>query len=63
MKHKLEDALDPISLRRPGGGGGRSKSGGSWNLVLWSFLTEDNEIYQLLFTSSKNVDPNQSYPT
>ena len=49
--------LNKLHLRGPGG----SKSGGSWKLVLWCFLTEDNEIYRLLFTSSKNIDPNQSY--
>ena len=38
-----------------------SKSGGSRKLFSWCFLTEDNEIYQLPFTSSKNFDPNQSY--
>ena len=45
-------------------GPGESKSGGSWKLVLWCFLTKDSENYLgylLLFTSSKNIDPNQSY--
>ena len=38
-----------------------SQPDGSWKLISWCFLTESNEIYQLLFTSSKNIDPNQSY--
>ena len=44
-------------------GGRGSQIGGSWKLVSWCFLTEYNEIYQLLFTSSKNIDPKQSYCT
>ena len=44
-------------------GGRGSQYGGLWKLVLWCFLTEYNEIYQLLFTASKNIDPNQSYGT
>ena len=39
-------------LRGPG-----SKSGGSWKLVFRCFLTEDSEIYQLLFTLSKILNP------
>ena len=30
-----------------------SQPDGSWKLISWCFLTESNEIYQLLFTSSK----------
>ena len=41
-----------------GAGGEEFQSGGSWKLVLRCFLTEDNDIYQLLFTSSKNIEPN-----
>ena len=29
--------------------------------ALWSFLSKDNYIYQLLFTSSKDIIPSQSY--
>ena len=28
---------------------------------IYCFLIEESEIYQLLFTSSKNIDPSQSY--
>ena len=34
-------------------GAGGSQSGGSWKLVSWCFLTEDNEIYQLLLLHQK----------
>ena len=44
-------------LRGPGG----SSSGRSWKSILWCFLKEESDTYQLLFTSSKNIDPSQSY--
>ena len=48
-----------IMLRGPGG----SSYGRSWKLILYCFLIDESEIYQLLFTSSKNIDPDQSYRT
>ena len=42
--------------------GAGSRYDPSWKLILWCFLKEGNEIYQLLFTASKNIDPSQSYP-
>ena len=34
-------------------GAGGSTCGRSWKSILWCFLKEESEIYQLLFTSSK----------
>ena len=48
---------DLEELRGPGG----SPYDPSWKLILWCFLKERNEIYQLLFTSSKNIYHSQSY--
>ena len=43
------------------GAGGGSRYDPSWKLILWCFLKEESEIYRLLFTASKNIDPSQSY--
>ena len=54
----LNNLSDILYLRGPGLGGLNLVDHG--NLFLWCFLTDYNEIYQLLFTSSKNIDPYQS---
>jgi hypothetical protein len=42
-------------------GQGGSQGDGSSKLILLCFLKEESERYLLFFTSSKNIDPSQSY--
>ena len=60
--------IDSVQLRRTRRleaeilrGPGRSRYDPSSKLILWCFLKEGNDIYQLLFTSLKNIDPSRSY--
>ena len=57
MHHHVNEFLD-LTVKGAGGG---SQSGGSWKLILWCCLTEVSEMYQMLLTSSKNIDPSPSY--
>ena len=63
------DSFNKLRAFKGGGGGGVGGGGGeydrSWNLIL-CFLKEDGRerstfIYQMLFTRSKNIDPDQSH--
>ena len=50
-----------VALNLRGPGGPNLMDPGNRFCELWSFPKEESEIYQLLFTSSKNIDHSQSY--